>query len=81
MILDDVNYDFSWDLLKFTILSSHSTVFFEDVSKAVSTSSCTWRVMGASEIDDSTSDTDMDKENAKKRQRRSQGVGVHLLPQ
>ena len=47
MIFDDFTYDFSWEVLKFTISTSHLMVCFEHLTKKVLILSCVLKAMGA----------------------------------
>ena len=43
LIFDDFTYDFSWEVLKFTISTSHFMVCFEHLMKKVSILYCVLR--------------------------------------
>ena len=47
LIFVDFTYDFSWDVWKFTISTSHFMVCFEDLTKKVSMLCCVLRATGA----------------------------------
>ena len=47
LIFDDFTYDFSWEVLKFTISTYHFMVCFEHLTKKVLILCCVLRATGA----------------------------------
>ena len=47
LIFDDFTYDFSWEVLKFTISTSHFMVCFEGLPKKTLISWCVLRAAGS----------------------------------